>query len=611
MIFGAVFLVFGQSVTFDFVDWDDNLNVYENPYLLRLDWAGLARLWQAPYASLYVPLVYTTFFVEVLVSDWLVRIFSGLLSVEPVAMQATLRVASFLIHLDNLLLHIGASLCVYRICRRFLLGAAIPALAGALIFAMHPIQTEAVVWATGRKDLLCWTLCFWALDCFHEAARGFHLKRNLVIAMLAFLGALLAKPVAVVVPAMATVIYLAEIPRNRRLLVPLVLSFLIAGIAYFALRGPQSDLNEPVFQIEWWKRPFLVADNLRFYLTKLLFPVGLIPIYPRRLGDVLTTSLPWFSLPVCLLVVGVMLRSRLLAVAAALVLIPFAPASGAVPIMYHYFAVVADRYFYGSMLGIALLVSLGTAVLLRTTFHWPAQLRPWIARGIAIILLLFGGASFVQARHWRDSESLWRHELRWHPACVHALYNLASRRATSGALDEAVQLYERILVVDPYYAAAYTNLILLLDQARRPNEARDFALAALELPPNSAENFMARGHAFLHLNRFREAVESFQAAIHGIPEDAPAHNSMGMAYLGLGDEQAAEQAFRRAIELHPLLVPAHLNLGKIYLKRGELREASKHFRAALTGDPRNAEAAMLLREVEKRLGGTRLKPTSP
>jgi len=598
MVLVLVLLVFGQCLTFKFVDWDDNLNVYENPYLLSMSAQGLHRLWSAPYASLYVPLVYTSYFIELLLADLLCTVAPDLLHVSAGSPEGFFRVASSLMHLDNVLLHWLACLCVFWLLQRLTGGFSLGVVLGTLLFAVHPLQVEPVAWVTGRKDLLAWALTLASLVVFLKAWDGKRMRPlPIAIATLFYIGALFSKPTAIVTPALAAAIAWYLSLRSREVWWVLLTWFCVAFIAFWIHRGPQSDLKDAPFLLEWWKRPFLAADNMLFYFQKLVFPFPLLPIYPRKIADVFSSPLVWVKLPLLIVLGTFLVRERIWILATILLVIPLLPVLGLVPFIYQYFSVVADRYFYGSMLGVALFLAVAV-----NRFHVAAaQFGERYARllvGICVVVVMaYAGIAAAQARHWKSSETLWRHELAYHPRCVHALYNLASEAAQQGRLEEAIQMYERILVVDPYYAAAYTNLMLLNEELGRKQEVQTLAQAALELPPNCAENFLARGHAFLSLGRPAEAAESFKAAIFGLPEDAPAHNSLGMAYLALGDVAQAEAAFRRAIALNPALVAARLNLANILRKRGDLAGAAAEYRSVLEIEPHNAKARKALQAI--------------
>lgn len=596
---GLILVVLGRVVTFGFVDWDDNINVYENPYLLSLSWDGLRRFWVAPYASLYVPLVYTTYFVELLLSDALLGLFRTLYAGGEQTSATFFRIAASLMHLDNLLLHLLATQCVYLLLRR--LGTSFwAAVAGASVFAIHPLQVEPVAWITGRKDLLCWCLSFVALERWTAClvTDRFSLG-NITVATASFAAALLAKPSAVVVPVLALSILLFQRCRCRWAVGVIIGWGAVALCAFLILRGPQTELNDAPFQLASWKRPFLAAHNLLFYFEKLVFPIGLVPIYPRKIADVFSGTSWWVPAVFVIVALAVCARSHRALFGVVWIILPVAPTLGIVPFIYQYFSVVADRYFYASMVGVAWFLALGVDTIRPLATRLPAGPRRLFSSFAWIALALLGAVSFVQTGHWKSSESLWQHQLSIDPRCVHALYNLASRRVDWGQLREAIEMYERILVVDPYYAAAYTNLILLYDKLGNREAVRTYAQAALELPPNCAENFIARGHAYLALDQPKAAIESFLAAIHGLPEDAPAHNSLGMAYLAAGEPDKAELAFRQAIALNPALIPAHENLAELLRNRGEREAAKREYQAILQLDPLNAKAKQSLEHLER------------
>ena len=207
----ATFAVFAPVCAASFVYWDDNLNIFKNAALNPPTLNSVAHFWWDPYLGLYIPLTYTV---------W------GLLAVvaqlpEPGASGIMLNPTVF--HLANLLVHICAAVIVYLILRR-LIGAQWPAAAGAMLFAIHPLQVEPVAWVTGKKDrlsgMLPGSLAIWQYICYvqtpkddpHEAKR----IRNYVIAMMAFVLALCSKPSTMAAPFILLVIELGVIRRSPR-----------------------------------------------------------------------------------------------------------------------------------------------------------------------------------------------------------------------------------------------------------------------------------------------------------------------------------------------------------------------------------------------------------
>src|SRR6266540_5690326 len=147
-------VVFWPVQHHEFVVWDDNVHVFENPYLNPVTFDHLLALWRAPYAHLYIPLTYTLWAMIAVVSRWGTPDPTGRAPLD-----------SQLFHSVNLLVHLMSVLVVWRIVRLLLNHtvrrgqnpAAHPsrtrvewaACGSVLLFAVHPLQVEAVAWVTG------------------------------------------------------------------------------------------------------------------------------------------------------------------------------------------------------------------------------------------------------------------------------------------------------------------------------------------------------------------------------------------------------------------------------------------------------------------------------
>src|SRR5215813_6421198 len=166
--------VFWQVHNHAFVLWDDGLHVYENPYLQALTFDNIKAIWREPYVELYIPLTYTLWALIAAVAR---GGSPGPTGGSPFAPE--------FFHTLNLLVHLLSVLVVWRIVR-LLLERTVPhtttspplsrvewaAGGGALLFAIHPIQVEAVAWVTGFKDVLCGFLVYVAIWQYLRYARG-------------------------------------------------------------------------------------------------------------------------------------------------------------------------------------------------------------------------------------------------------------------------------------------------------------------------------------------------------------------------------------------------------------------------------------------------------
>src|SRR5688572_7981596 len=152
------FLTFARVVTYEFLDWDDFDNIVRNPDLNPPTPRSVAAYWAKPHMSLYIPVTYTV---------WgAVAAVSGL--GEPDALGVRLNPMQF--HAVNVLIHVVAAVLAFDVLR-LLVSHDLPALLGALLFALHPVQVEPVAWVSGTKDVLSGALALAAIGQYVRYAR--------------------------------------------------------------------------------------------------------------------------------------------------------------------------------------------------------------------------------------------------------------------------------------------------------------------------------------------------------------------------------------------------------------------------------------------------------
>ena len=184
-----------------FVGLDDQATVFENWNLTHLSASSFFSFWTEPQGQLYTPLTYDLFAVISLVA----RIKPRAGEVLAVPFHA------WPFHAVSLVLHLLTVLIVYRLLRR-LVGCAWPCAAGALLFALHPVQVESVAWVTATNGLLCGLLSLTAILLYLKVitpdkpelhGSGRIRRSQFALATEVFLLAMLAKPLGVIVPALA------------------------------------------------------------------------------------------------------------------------------------------------------------------------------------------------------------------------------------------------------------------------------------------------------------------------------------------------------------------------------------------------------------------------
>lgn len=602
ILIAAVALVFGRIVRNDYVSWDDRINIFENPYLNPPTFDKLSFLWTHSYKSLYIPLVYTSYALEIAVA--------GMHAWE--------------MHLVNLLLHAVNAFLVFQILAIVLPRAGknsfpFPALAGALVFALHPFQVESVAWATGRKDVLSGFFALLSLFLYIKwrvvrksqvqaeqsdvAQQGTSdaaetLNRSLLYAgaLVSFFLALLAKPAVVALPlaAMAIDWFLLGVPILRSL-TGLAPWFVMAG-GWTLLTSHAQPVPEALLTAlpPTWTRPLVAADALFFYLKKIVAPIGFAPVYARTPKVAIEGAWVWgrFILVVCIVAAAVSRRG--IWAAAVCVFIAFVlPVLGLVPFGFQTQSTVADRYIYASMLGIAMAVA---AALILAEEKWPkADAR--IRAAMGAILLLLGALSFRQASFWKDSCSLWLHNLSVAPRAATAHLNYGQVLAKEKAEDKAMEYFKEATRLNPSYGEAFNNIGLVLFHQDKIEEAVKQWQRAIECSRTYADPYANLGDAYARLGKDEEAIRMFRLAMHYEPSHYQAHINLSSALMRQGKTEEAAQTLRDLLAITPNLPLAHRNLGIVLTQLEKPDEALAELELALKLDPSDQQVRAAIEKL--------------
>jgi tetratricopeptide (TPR) repeat protein len=528
--------VFHDVLSAGFVRWDDDLHVYANPYLHPVSLAHLGRFWTAPYQNLYVPLSYT--------------LYSGLACLArlpvPVASADGLWVDfdPRVFHAASLLLHGANVLLVFALLRRLLPGRGTAgsdgaACAGALLFAVHPLQVESVAWIAELRGLLAGFCCLAALHAWQSFLESPRKRRGswewYGWATLLFALALLAKPSAVALPLMAWALAWwkgtpprsvlptdSAFPKNNAawrlgLAGWGALGLLALGVTHGA-QPVTVDIVPPI-----WSRPWIAADALAFDLGKLLWPAhlgidyGRSPLWLRAHGGGYATGTLLFALGIG--VWALRRRCPALTLGASLFAAALLPTLGLTPFVFQVFSTVADRYLYLALLGPAFLLAWTLARLGHNPSENAAGRRLRLASGClcAGVLLVCAERCSLQALTWRSSTAL----------------------------------FGQALAVNPQSWAACNNLALIALDEGQPLDALPLLSEAVRLRPDFAEAHANRGVALLRLGARPAAEREFSAAVRLKPTYAFAYGGLGDSLMAQGRAGEAAAAFRQALALQP------------------------------------------------------------
>ena len=300
-----------------------------------------------------------------------------------------------------------------------------------------------MVWISGRKDVLAGffaLLSVWlALRAMKGSADSF--RRHYLLALVSYVAALLAKPVAAALPLMIIAIDVGLVRGSWRSALRCWAPWLVAAVPLAWLTKMQQPDHVMGFITPWPQRPVVAADAIVFYLSRLLFPLFLTLNYGRTPEWVLAQ--PW-SLwePLLFLVLCLLLWMRPArswwCVGLALFCLNLLPVLGFVPFYYQVFSTVADRFLYLSLLGPALLV----AWALRDGKRWRVVI-------CSLALVWLGAKCELQTQIWRNNQSLVEHIAQWNPNDPDIQYSLGIMMTEASKPPEGASHYTRMLRLPP------------------------------------------------------------------------------------------------------------------------------------------------------------------
>lgn len=577
----AISAVFGRSVTGEFLTWDDNLHLTENPAFNPLDWKQVAEFWKAPYENLYIPLSYTVFALEVAMTDWLFpRGSSG-------AMASTV-----IFHGVSLSLHAVCSILVFLLLRRMALSWS-GAVAGSLLFALHPLQVESVAWISETRGLLSTALGLTALWCHSRAATSRRVGLHEGLASVALILSLLAKPSAACFVGLAWLLDVMIWKRPRRE----AGTAFIAGATLVALvtviTWPLQQTGQVTDAGPVWFRPLIALDAVGWYLQKLCVPTGLAMDYGRTpdwlygQGFSLQMLLPLSLIALWKARAGRTAWAGLLVFCGGLL-----PTLGFIPFGFQAISTVADRYASAAMLGPALLLAAAWD-------RWPRRV---VHGGIAMGVLLSGVVSFQATLAWHNSDAVYAQALRVNPRSWIALHNQADLLAKRGEFAAARQRLEQVVQLRPQFGRAWQHLGFCRSAEGRPDDALRAFQQAVECEPEQPEFRISLGKHQAGMNQPAEAEASYRRALELAPDDPVILDEAAQWFLARGQSAAAETLLRQAGRARHRYWPAHARLGSLLLSQGDSDSAATEFEQVLALQPAQLEMRIHLAVALARTG---------
>jgi protein O-mannosyl-transferase len=598
----ATLAAFWRVTGQDFVHWDDKGHVFGNPYLHQIDRANLLHFWQEPYEHLYIPLSYMAFALLCVIAqmpqhDASVTVVGTLLNPH-------------VFHIANLILHVGNALLVFAILRRLMLRMApsvqspYPALFGALIFAVHPLQVESVAWISELRGQLSSVFCLGTIYAYISAINRsdtapWKLGRYWLGLLLTILG-LLCKPSIITVGLLLMIVDRWMLGRSWRAAITTASPWLILAVPFTLLTQHAQPVSVEGGSGALWQRPFIAGDALAFYLAKFLVPVNLGIEYGRRPTYVLAHSwayLTWLAPAALALVVFVFRRGRPWLVAGGLLSLGvLLPVIGLVPFAYQNYSTVADRYVYLAMMGPAVIAAAALAKAIEKGMAKPAF------SGAVIVVAVLAVLTTYQVRCWDNSATLFAHAIKINPNSYGLRTNYGISLDDLGRPAEAVAQYQAAVKIEPELPDAWQDMGVSLQQQGKNDEAMACFQHVIESYPNDELGHAGAGLTLLAEGKPADALPELDTAANLNPSDAQnlAHYAAALQQLGRNDEATAQ--YRQALSIDPVNIAALTGLASLDSGAGRLDDAEAECRHAIEISPKDPRAHAALGDIRQKKG---------
>ena len=461
-------------------------------------------------------------------------------------------------HVTNIILHIAMALGVFWLIN-LLFKDVLLSFGAALLFAVHPVHTEAVTYISGRADILAglfMIISFISYIKYKTSKNIFYYAMMLALYILA----LFSKEYAVILPALF-IMYCLVFKKEIRLktIAPL---FIIAFL-FIALRlGVTGFLRENIPAVgAFWQRMPGFFVSITGYIRLLLWPVNLHMEYGNRLFSFSDPKAIAGVILLAAMVIFCILRRKSAAIvfSVSFFILAILPFSNIYPVN----AYMAEHWLY--------LPSIGYFLLIVYALRSLSKIKGLTinAAGFFIgLVLVYASFTVSQNLHWKYPVNFYERTLTYAPDSVRLYNNLGSVYYEKGKFEEAVTAYKKALELNPSYYVAYNSL----------------------------------GAVYSAEKRCVDAVACYRKAIELNPAYANAYYNLGIVYSVTGDKDASVEAYRKAIELYPDYIEAYKNLGDIFVAMSRMDEAARVYERVLKVDPSLADVSNALGNIYSRMG---------
>ncbi|HKP14256.1 MAG TPA: tetratricopeptide repeat protein [Blastocatellia bacterium] len=473
-------------------------------------------------------------------------------------------------HLFNLLIHLAASLCLFGVVRRTLLGerlrerfgpkATALALVVALVWAIHPLQTQSVTYIIQRGESLMGLFYLLTLYCAVRSFEAVGERRWATLAIAACAGGMLSKQVMLTAPLMVWLydyVFVSgslTLALRRRWPLYAGLAATWGAAAMTVLAAPSSSsAGFGVQSVTPWHYFVSQFGVIAHYLRLAVWPSPLVLDYEWPVARTAAEVIPYAILIGALAAASLwaLIRRHPLGYAGAWFFVVLSLTSSFMPIA----DLAFEHRMYLPLAGVVALVVLGGYGVGERFFRrLPSPEQRQLARPVALALcaLVVTSFAFLTAQRnldYQNAVAMWKDVVSKRPGNVRAHVRLGQLLADQGRLDEALVYFDRACALSPRNEVAQSNLGAGLTRLGRLAEGEAHLLEAVRLRPHYADATCNLGRNLAAQGRLDEALDYFNRTLANDAQYPEVYFEIGLVMEKQGKFADAVANYRKALAM--------------------------------------------------------------
>lgn len=549
-------LIFSNALSNEFINLDDPEYVTKNDQVQELSIESIQAIFTTYTHGHYQPLAILTYAFD-----------HALYGMNALGFRVT-----------NILLHLIAVLLAFFFLRR-ITGRPVVAALVTLLFAIHPMRVESVVWIAERKDVLYAVFFLAALLFYLNYLEKGRSARFYLLTLLMFVLALFAKSMAVTLPVL---LLLVDWYQKRKWSIrwitekiPFFVLSIVFGVIVIRSQAASGLIEKSTDAYSFLEKILLTIYASVIYIYKTIIPSG--TLFMTDYPDKVNGHLPYFFyiiplvwLAIILVVIKFKKFQKELLFGLLFYLITVSVVLQIIPVSGYLW----DHYTYIPSIGLLFILGQFYRYLDENRFAFATRIKKPYTGALMLLVVVSVITTWNRNNTWENSGTLFSEVIRLQPENESAYYNRGLYRLQKNNYSKAITDFSQAITLRPQQAEYYVNRAVALRELGKKSDALQDFNKAIKIEPD-VKAFIERGTLKANAGYHKQAIADFQAALEINNHSDKAWNNLGLSYGKSGQYHKALKALNKAIAINPQNASAYGNRGTVYFKTGQKNQACR------------------------------------